>query len=242
MRVGSIHRAIVIGAVSAACLGFVSRASANLLLNPGFEIGANAGAGDTQTIPDWGSFDNAWLTSSPNPAPVGPHSGIGSLKLFSGGVAGVYQTFSASAGQVYNFSGFGLALSSDELGGGNFAVMKIVWIDSNGNDLQPVAGDPSLIGTDETDGNPGVLSDEITASTPTGSWLPYDAQGTAPTGTASVQVLALFVNVGGANVNNQSGSAWYDDFALNQVVPEPTTASIVLLSGIPVLMRRRRAK
>jgi hypothetical protein len=236
---------LALAASTLACVVSTSHAQ-NLLANPGFETGASVGAGDTQNIPGWGSFDNAYLTSSPNPAPVGPHSGVGSLKLFSGGVAGVYQTFSASPGQIYNFSGFGLALSSDQIGttaGGasNFAVMKIVWFDG-GTELQPVASDPNLIGSDETDSNPGILSPEITASTATGAWLPYTAQGTAPATTTNVQVLALFVNVGGANANNDSGSAWYDDFSLSQVtVPEPATMSLLLLAGTPLLMRRKRA-
>jgi hypothetical protein len=230
---------VALAASTLACALLTSRASANLLANPGFETGATVGAGDTPVIPGWGSFDNAYLTSAPNPAPVGPHSGIGSLKLFSGGVAGVFQTFAASPGQVYNFNADGLALAADQLGGTNFALLKIVWM-NGGTALQPVASDPNLIGTDNTSGNPGIESAQITASTTPGVWLPYTAQGTAPAGTTNVQVLDLFVNTGGSNSNGQSGAAWYDDEALNQVtVPEPVTLGALGAMALPLLMRRR---
>jgi hypothetical protein len=237
-------RMLALAASTLACTLFGGRASAaNLLANPGFETGASAGGGDIPGAAGWSSFDNAYTTSSPNPAPVGPHSGVGSLKMFSSGVAGVFQTFPATPGEVFNFNADGLALTSDQLGGGNFALLKVVWLNSSGAGLQPVANDPNLIGTDETDGNPGITSAEITANTGPGTWLPYTAQGTAPAGTAQVQVLDLFVNVGGANGNGQSGAVWYDDESLSQVsVPEPVTLSALGMVGLPLLMRRRRSR
>ena len=110
-----------------------------------------------------------------------------------------------------------------------------------------MASDPNLIGTDNTSGNPGIESAQITASTAPGVWLPYTAQGTAPAGTTNVQVLdslrehpILVLQLRTA----RRGAAWCMTMKpLNQVTG--TSSSVTLgafgAHGMPLTSIRRRS-
>jgi hypothetical protein len=209
MRIGT-H----VSAVLALC-ALASASQANVLVNPGFETGVSAGAPDSYGASGWIAFGNVFNTAAPNPLPAGPRSGVGALKQFGTfpGVSGAFQTFTASPGQTWSLSGFGLSASTDPMQAENFALLKISFQDAGNNELA------------------GFESAHITITSPLDQWLALSAMGTAPAGTHHVNLFALFVQP-----NFNGGAAFFDDLS---AVPTPGALGLLAASGL-VLARRRR--
>lgn len=141
---------------------------------------------------------------------VGAQNGSLAVELSApGAVAEIRQSFPASAGVEYKFNGF--MLTENQLpAGATLGLLKIVFRDTNGTDLEPAA---------ITSGNaappdvPGIESQPfLNDSSPVNTWIMSDAAGVAPTGT--VEVLFLLLNVdfaGGAN------PMWFDNFSACEV-------------------------
>ena len=159
-----------------------------LLVNGGFEA---------VDLMDWdGANDSGGAGSATIGAPgIGAQSGSSAVKLeLFPGVGEVRQTLPASPGEVYNFQGF--MLSEVQLPGNfeTFGLLKIVFRDSNGTDLNVVdiqvgGQNPAFPGVESTP----FLTDTNTPST---AWVFSEAQGTAPAGTVEVLFLVLNVDFG----------------------------------------------
>jgi MYXO-CTERM domain-containing protein len=207
-----MKRAIICGTM----LALAHVASANVLSNPGFEVGTAPGNTDVYGAVGWFAFGNAYNVSSPNPLLAGTHSGTGALKEFGTfpGVSGAFQTFAAAAGQTWSLSGFGLNASSDLMQPDNFGLLKISFQDAANNEIL------------------GIESGHITVSSPVDQWQALSASGVAPAGTDHVNFFALFVQP-----NFNGGSAFFDDMS---AVPSPGGIGLLAASGL-FLVRRRRA-
>lgn len=214
---------VLVAFVAAASLS--GAASANLLTNGGFETGDltgwNEGPG-TKVLgaPSAGAFEGNFALEMTEPAAGVPEVNQGIFES-GGGV------FPASPGQEFNLSGY--MLTENALPGGPvFGLLKIVFEDAAGNDLEPAsvsigqAADPAFPGAES-------LPFANLDSTP-GEWFFTETQAVAPAGTASVGFLALVVDFGGGN-----NPIWFDNIV---ATPEPTSLIGLALVGLAALRRR----
>jgi hypothetical protein len=220
MRRGLKGLTLVAG-FSLASMSFVasSAQAQNVLANPGFETGTSIGGPELPGSPGWSTFGNTFTESAPNPAPIGPHAGTGDLKEFGTfpGVSGAFQQFNSNPGDVWTFTGFGANASSDPMQAGNFGELKISFHNAGGEIL-------------------GVDGNHIDTSTPSNTWTPLSAVGTAPAGTTFVQLFELFVQPA-----TNGGSAFFDDVSASVVVaPEPASLGLLGIGGLLALRRRSR--
>ena len=191
-------------------LAFTTPVVSNVLSNRGFEADATNGAPDQTTATTGWSKNGGGTSSSPNAT----RTGTGAFRFAgSGGFVPVaWQTFPASAGQVWQMNGYGWHGTGGTLNGAAFALLKLVWHDSSGtNVLNPVAGDANLIGSAVTGTFAGIESVHMTSSSIQNTWQFLQAQGTAPTNAADVQMLMIFVP------NGASGTIRFDDTSGFQV-------------------------
>lgn len=200
-----------------------SIASANVLSDAGFDdtdtSGGDVAAG---TSAAWDQFNDAFISSQSAPA----FSPDNDLKIFGpffdGGGAGVVQAApgGASAGEVWQASAYAQNWSGDALGEGNFAVVKIEFLDA-GN---------AVIGA--------VESSHIDNTLPQDTWTKFSAQGVAPVNTTGAQIVLVHVQLDPIS----GGSVFFDNASLAKV-PEPTT---IVMAGMGLIAlagygtRRRR--
>jgi hypothetical protein len=194
----------------------VTSANSNVLVNPGFE--ANAVTNDTSCaevtpitgwtlggVASYGNVDSGGPSDPNNCYPV--HSGIGALSEgANGNPPVVYQSFAATAGQVWTMTGYGFVcenicqVTPDSTMRG---LLKIVWNDVNGNPIAPQV-DGNFIGGLDTPPYYGITSSpQLTDSSAADTWTLLTCQGTAPTGTVSV----VFYNI----TVGASGQVLFDD-------------------------------
>jgi hypothetical protein len=206
---------VMVGVLVVGALLTASTKAPAALVNPGFEL-PNASGGDQYGSANWGAFNDAYTTAA-----VTPHSGTQALKVFGpffqfGGAGVVQGGFAASPGQVWDASAFLRNDSADPIQGSNFAVVKVEFLNA-GN---------AVIGAFE--------SPHFTAANPQNVWTPLSAQGIAPAGTTTAQIVLVHVQL---NNPVTGGSVFFDDASL---VPEPATAALTALSGLGLLCRRHR--
>ncbi len=225
--------------VAIACLAFSSYASANLLVDPGFELGTPPGAENTG---GWNIVNGAALNTNP----LDSHTGNNSLNVTNGGAganSGVplaFQTtnIGVTPGAQYIFTAYGittgpLAPAGGSNNGTSFAGIQATFFsgdNATGNNL----------GTVGTGAGNAVFSNHIDSTTTPNVWVPLSTGVfTAPAGSSSLQVfgIAIFPQelVSGTGV-------FEDDFDLEQVnVPEPASLGLLAIGGASMLIRRRRA-
>jgi hypothetical protein len=196
-----------------------SASAANLLLNPGFETGDMTG----WTI-------NNGVIGQPG---IGAQSGAFStlLTIDGDGVPEINQSFVATPGQQFNFSGYMMTPAALP-GGPSFGVLKIVFRNATDVDL-PVIASPGDIGTINNT-FPGMESGQVNSASPVNQWLFLEAQATAPANTAKVLFLALNVEF------NPGNHSIYGDSFQASLVPEPASAMMAGLGTLALLIRRRR--
>lgn len=197
----------------AALAAFQGIASANLIVNPGFESG----------LAGWTGFGNAFAEVAAPPV-VEPYSGNGVAKMFgnfSGGfnVSGIFQEFPAVAGQAWSMDSYSRFSSADPMIGtgpatSNWAVMKLAFFDA-GNVEIGNAESVILSGTFAAD----VWHDNA----------PINA--IAPANTVKVQAFLLYLQPA-----FDGGAAQFDDVV---VTPAPGAAALLGLAGL-VASRRKR--
>ena len=195
-----------------------SASAANLLVNPSFESG---------TLTGWNV--NGGAIGQPG---IGAQSGAFSTLLTTpgNGVPEINQSFAATPGQEFNFSGYMMTPAALP-GGPSFGLLKIVFRDAGNVDLQVTQ---AAIGTIVGPSFPGVETSQVNSSSAINTWFFLEAQAIAPATTTSVLFLALDIEFNGGN------HPVYVDNLQASVVPEPSSATIALLGGLSFFARRRK--
>jgi hypothetical protein len=203
----------------AAVLGAGATSHAVALVNPGFDAD-NASGGDVFGASGWGAFNFAFTTeftpplSSPNTLKIfGPFFQFGGSGVVQGG-------FAAGAGQTWEASAYARIDSRDAMDPQNFAVVKLEFLDST-NTVIGFAESPQI----------------TTTSLPADTWQQFTAQGTAPAGTTTAQIVLVHVQLD----NPPAGGAIFFDNAAFGLIPEPTSAllGVLGLAGLTGFARRR---
>jgi len=203
----------------------VQSGASNVLVNPGFEANAvtnDTDCGGSSTITGWtlGGVSSYSSVDSGGPAntnscyPV--HGGIGALsELANGNPPVVYQSFPATPGQVWNFTGYGFVCENicEVTPSSNFrGLLKMVWNDSTGAAIPPLV-DTNFVGALDTAPYYGITSSpQLTSGSQPDTWTLMECQGTAPAGTASV----VFYNIA---VGTAGDMLFDDDFATLATAP-----------------------
>jgi hypothetical protein len=185
---GQIAFLCTTGTTATAALG------TNVLLNPGFEYGSGTNASN------WTQFNDAYRTASNGVSEFTALSSSNSMKVFGPfnpglGEAGAYQNISgASAGQVWQFSGFGFNWSGDAMTNTTaYGVAQLVFMNATTGPIQVIQ------------------SQHFDSTTPLDQWQYFQVTGTAPTGTVAVQVRVSHFGEGGI-----AGSVWWDGLSLTR--------------------------
>lgn len=190
-------------------------ATANLLVNPGFEADVLQPLSDTGGATGWTDFNGTAFTRFQS-----PRSGSNAFKVFGGG--GAFQDFAAAPGIEYAGSVFGLNPSFDALSGGAIGAVNIEFRDAGGVLIGDVLTNAFLDASTATGDSEGGQFPDV--------YVQGNVNGVAPAGTTSVR-FALFSGGGG-------GAAYFDDASF-EVVPEPASAALLAAGGL-LLARRRR--
>ena len=210
-----ISRAV--GVAAALALSMSTTQAQNLLSDPSFESGTVVPSG----VGGWGTFNGAAFSTAQ--ALTGTYS---MLNAGPGGytVPGSFQFLPSSAGLSYVLTGYGEATAP--LTGASEGFLQVTFF-SGAN------GAGSNLGTVATSPGNAQLSNLITSSSPTGTWLPLNETVTAPAGAASIAVYTLVLDANATSVA-------FDDLVLNQV-PEPSSLALLGMGlGLPFFSLRRR--
>lgn len=191
-------------------------ASANLLVNPGFENPV-LGGGDVFGATGWTVFGGGTFTIK-----ASPRTGDNAFKTF-GVTSGAYQEFPTSPGQQWQGGAWILNPSFDAMTGAQIAAVNIEWRDA-------------------ADGLLGFISSPggLNAASPQGSaaadYSYAPVAGIAPAGAAK----ARFVLLTGAFGAPGGGAPFFDDASF-AVIPEPATALLGALAMTALVAVRRRS-
>jgi hypothetical protein len=184
----------------------VGSASANVLVNPGFESPVIVqpppeyyGAGD-----GWTSFGGGIYTID---AVVGvpPNSGNQLLKLFGGCCSGAWQQFPANPGETWNGGVWIRNDSLDPMGGGQVAAVNIEWIAADGTTQISF-----------------ISNGTFTAASPQNVWTLQTITGVAPAGTAFARLVLI---TGDFQPGGPGGAPFYDDAFFELLPPVPVEES-----------------
>ena len=184
-------------------VGTYAVASANLLVNPGFE--ASGGSYDGWTVFASGAQistpedDDIYLSGTAAAKIYGEFTNCPNNPQFDDGV--VYQEFAVTPGVEYEFSGYSFVSVADTIPGsdtclGNRLLAKVVYFNGLGGEMS---------------GNEVVLGDW---STPRDQWIPFSVKAPVPAGAATVQALLVFLQPA-----CDEGSVFVDDCVLVEVAP-----------------------
>ena len=170
----------------------VGSASANVLVNPGFESPVVVqppadywGAGD-----GWTSFGSGIYTLDAV-AGIPPNSGAQLLKMFGGCCSGAWQQFPAAAGETWNGGVWMRNDNLDPLGGGQVAAVNIEWIAADGTTLISF-----------------ISNGTFTAASPLDTWTLQTITGVAPAGTGFARLVVI---TGDFLPGGPAGAPFYDD-------------------------------
>lgn len=204
----------------AATVLLASTASANLLVNPGFENPSTSPGVEYFGAPGWTVFGGTTFTINNDViGPADAHGGTQAMKVFAFG--GLYQQFAAAPGQTWDGGVWALNDTADVMAGGQVAAVNIEWIAADG---------VTNLGN--------VLGPTITAATPTNVWQFLTVSGDSPALTAFARLVLI---TGDFLPGGFGGAPRFDDaFMVERVVPVP--AAVWLLGsalGILGWMRRK---
>ncbi len=212
---------ILLVCVAVCTLTMSTTSRANLLVDPGSEGSVTSPSGNG--VGGWTFFNGGVFSTD------FAHSGTNANKLAGPGgftVPGAYQTFPASAGQIFTMTAFGLTPTVPGTNVNTWGALQITY-------WSGPAGTGSNLGTAETSPGNAELGNEINGTNAVaGVWVPLSVTATAPAGTASIQVFDLVLDATPVTV-------YFDDQTL---VPEPSTVALALtgLLGLVAFAKRRR--
>ena len=188
-------------------------AATNLLVNPGFEDGGGSYAG-------WTTFgsgvqistaatDNIFRSGDAASKIFGEFTGCPMFFQFD--VGGYLQSFTPTAGMVYEFSGYSFVSSADPLTGtntcdNNRAVAKIAFFDA------PVGGNEISV-------NEILIGD---GNSTTDQWNSFSVSTPAPAGAMRVEALVLFLQPA-----CDFGSVFVDDLFFCELPPPSPKANVL---------------
>jgi len=205
-------------------LAFVGSASANIILNPGFENGTGADAADWTEI---GGAAGSTVRSSamPNSGSFAAHMSFDhNVNPPAAGAYFIEQNQGANV--INNLDNFDLTFSA-KVDSTNFTGMdtfyQILWLDQDGSNGGGVKGEKltSLIG------------EGINTSYKTFSLLNINV----PDGADS---FLLRFQISSGPIAGTANGLWIDNVSLSQVVPEPASWCLLVTSGLLTIARRRR--
>jgi hypothetical protein len=213
--------------LAALALAVATTSMAQPLVNGGFESEAAPG------VPTGWSLNPSGGTLQTSAAYA--NSGLQSLAIDSTGagawaVPNLYQSFSASAGQEFNLSGY--MFTPTAITDASFGLFKMEF-----RNAANVILEPASVSIGGNAGGPffGAESAFLNNASPANTWIFAQTQAVAPVGTASVSFYALNVNQGLA-----PGAMYFDDIAAI-VVPEPSAIALLGI-GLSCLVGFRRRK
>lgn len=200
-----MKKLVTLFAVAILVAAVVGPASANLLVNPGFESPATTppppeyyGAGD-----GWTPFGGGIYTIDSSVG-VPPNSGNQLLKLFGGCCSGAYQDFPANPGETWNGGVWMRNDSLDPMFGGQVAAVNIEWLDASFNQISFISN-----GT-------------FTAASPQDVWTLQTITGDAPAGTAYARLTLI---TGDFQPGGPGGAPFMDDAFFEMLPPVSTESS-----------------
>jgi hypothetical protein len=168
------------------------------------------GSFESAALAPWQNFVGTFISKAV------ARSGTQSVVQAEGGttVAVLGQTVGpASPGQVWDLQGYGYSSSSNGItSAGGRAVIKFAWLNASNAFITPIGGsDTNQIGTDDSPPNAGIVATpQMTSASPQNLWTFMEARGTAPAGTASIQVFCLLI----PNHPAVSDTIYFDDLTL----------------------------
>ena len=194
-------------------------ASAQLLVNPGFEL--NDQTMETDDVVGFEEFGPTFVNQAL------PRTGSNSLKAF--GEGGVFQDFAVSPGDTAAASAFAANPEFDALGDDQIAAVNIEFFDAGGGLLERLS--TTIIDGTNSPADSGFAFGEVS--------------GVAPAGSATarfVLVTGAFFDVDGDGGTLEGGGApFFDDanFSITPI-PEPAAAGLLAVAGLGLLGRRSR--
>jgi hypothetical protein len=189
------------------------------LVNPSFEDD-DASGGDVSGATGWFRFNDAFTTAG------GPSAfdGLQTMKIFgpffNGGGAGIGQALTASAGQNWTASAQAQNWSGDAIGENNFGLVQLQFLDSGNNVISSFD------------------SGQVNSLTTQDVWNSLSISATAPTGTASAQIILLHVQLDPVT----GGAVFFDSASLSSAIPEPGSFGLAGLGLIGLISTRRRRR
>jgi hypothetical protein len=193
-------------------------ASANVLVNPGFEV-PDASGGDVYAT----TGNSGWLGFGPGAfiTRTTARSGLQSFKTF-GAPGGAFQDFASNPGEVWTGTVWGQNLSTDPMTGTQAGFINIEWHSGT-----PAAPGPLI----------SFVSTKVVDSTsPFDMWIFGSVSDTAPAGATVARLVLLGGPFNGSGAGG--GASFFDDATF--VVPEPGSALAVLAGMAPLVRRYRR--
>ena len=188
--------------VLSAALLIAGSASANVLVNPGFESPSTNpgveyfGAGD-----GWSTFGGGIFTQ--NNIIATPNSGDQVLKMFGGCCSGAFQQFPTAPGETWNGGVWMLNSSNDQMANGQVAAVNIEWIQADGSTQSAIL--------------PFISNGTFTAAdAPVDTWTLQTITGDAP---ADAAFARLVIITGDFQPGGPGGAPFYDDAFFEQQGP-----------------------
>ena len=193
------------------CVALSGIVQADLLVNGDFSSPGTGSAGQfgSVTINNW----TTWGTSGWYANDIDSQM---SAKIWATDT-GIYQDWSATAGQSYDLTVQGYQTTGEQLTGDRVGYLTVEWYESGG----------AKIGS-------SLVVDTISAADSDNAWVSLSGTATAPANTAYGRTV-----LGVSDTTSGSGAVFFDNATVNAVVPEPAALSMIGL-GFFALMRFRK--
>jgi hypothetical protein len=200
--------------------------SANLLVNPSFEI-----PNLTQITPTNGALQGTWLKfgnafiEADDIGGLDPRvpdmavDGIFMAKMFgpfrgAPDASGVLQNVPAQPGQEFEARVFAQTASGDSiLGRQNFNTVALSFLNSSGNVIEEAFGSPNNVVP--KNGKDFPLLDGRDTTMPQDTWVEGVVNAKAPAGTVAARISLFFVQLA-----NEGGASWFDAASLVRLTPD----------------------